>query len=120
MRDVESLAGNELVNDSFTYAIQLGNGTLSYATVTVSITGANDAASITASGSEDNSVVEAGGVANANAGDPAASGQLTVTDVDSGQAAFQTPAPASLQGTYGTFTFNATTGVWSYALDHVK
>jgi len=120
VRDVESLTGNDLVNDSFTYAIQLGNGTLSYATVTVSITGANDAASITASGSEDNSVVEAGGVANANAGDPSASGQLTVNDVDSGEAAFQAPAAASLEGTYGTFTFSAATGAWSYALNQAK
>lgn len=120
VRDVESLTGSELVNDSFTYAIQLGNGTLSYATVSVSITGANDAASIAASGSEDNSVVEAGGVANANAGDPSASGQLTVNDLDSNEAAFQAPAAASLEGTYGTFTFNATTGAWSYALDQAK
>ena len=30
------------------------------------------------------------------------------------------PLPASLAGTYGTFTFNATTGVWGYALDSTK
>jgi VCBS repeat-containing protein len=119
-RDVESLGGNEVINDSFTYAIQLGNGTLSYATVTVNITGANDAASINASANEDTNVVEAGGVANADSGDPSASGTLIVSDVDSGEAAFQAPASASLQGTYGTFTFNATTGAWSYALDQAK
>jgi VCBS repeat-containing protein len=119
-RDVESLGGSEVINDSFTYAIQLGNGTLSYATVTVNITGANDAASINASANEDTNVVEAGGVANADYGDPSASGTLTVTDVDSGEAAFQAPDFASLQGTYGTFTFNATTGAWSYALDQAK
>src|SRR5260370_20978668 len=40
---------------------------------------------------------------------------LTVHDVDSGENHFQTPG--SLAGTYGTYTFNPTTGVWGYTLD---
>src|SRR5438445_506584 len=80
----------------------------------LTITGTNDNATITASASEDTAVLEAGGLANATAGDPSASGQLTVHDVDSGEAHFQTPA--SLAGTYGTYTFNPTTGVWGYTL----
>ena len=36
-------------------------------------------------------------------------GTLSVNDPDSGEAVFNTPA--SLAGTYGTFTFNTATGV---------
>ncbi|MBR0712318.1 beta strand repeat-containing protein, partial [Bradyrhizobium liaoningense] len=57
---------------------------------------------------------------NGNAGSPNASGTLTVNDVDSGQAVFQTVAPAALAGTYGNFTFNNNTGAWTYALDNTK
>ncbi|WP_206192967.1 VCBS domain-containing protein, partial [Vibrio gigantis] len=72
-------------------------------------------ATITASDSEDTTVVEAG---KDVAGDNSASGQLTVSDVDDGEAVFQ--EPASLEGTYGTFTFNASTGAWTYTLDESK
>ena len=40
---LDSLAAGETVTDQFTYAIRLSNGTLSWATVTVSLTGSNDA-----------------------------------------------------------------------------
>src|SRR5207244_3511732 len=75
-------------------------------------------ATITASASEDTAVTEAGGLANASAGDPSASGQLTVHDVDTGEDHFATPA--SLAGDYGTFTFNTATGAWTYTLDQAK
>ena len=39
-------------------------------------------------------------------------------DADANQSSFQTPA--SLAGTYGTFTFNASTGAWTYQLDNTK
>ncbi|WP_194712501.1 cadherin-like domain-containing protein, partial [Noviherbaspirillum soli] len=39
---INTLAGNEVVHDSFVYAIRLGNGTLSQARVTVNILGQND------------------------------------------------------------------------------
>jgi VCBS repeat-containing protein len=47
-----------------------------------------------------------------------ASGTLTVTDPDAGEAAFR--APASLVGTYGDFTFDAEAGAWTYALDTTR
>src|SRR5205085_708147 len=90
------------------------DGTASY-TIDVTITGSNDNATITASASEDTTALEAGGTANATLGDASASGQLTVHDVDSGEAHFQTPA--SLAGTYGTYSFDTTTGVWGYTLN---
>ena len=113
--DINTLSAGEVLKDSFVYAIRLGNGTLSEANVSISLTGANDAAAITvdATVTDDRATVEAGA---AGSGDPAASGKLTVSDVDDGEAVFA--APASLNGTYGSFTFNAATGSWTYTLDN--
>ena len=49
---IQALAAGDVKTDSFTYAIQLGNGTLSWATAYIQFTGANDAATITASTAE--------------------------------------------------------------------
>ncbi|MBP0625553.1 VCBS domain-containing protein, partial [Cupriavidus consociatus] len=84
------------------------------------ITGANDAATITASASEDTLVTEAGGLANAVAGDPSAGGTLAVRDADAGQAHFSSVPPDSLAGQYGTFSFDSNTGAWTYTLDNSK
>ena len=62
----------------------------------------------------------AGGVANAVPGTPTASGTLSAADADPGQSAFQSVAPSSLVGTYGSFTFNASTGAWTYLLDNER
>ncbi|WP_158020921.1 VCBS domain-containing protein [Methylorubrum extorquens] len=78
--------------------------------VTIRIQGTNDAAVI-------------GGAATGAVTEDAVtttSGQLTVTDVDTGEAHFQAIAAGALTKTYGSFTFNETTGAWSYALDHAK
>ncbi|HJV28053.1 MAG TPA: cadherin-like domain-containing protein [Aromatoleum sp.] len=45
--NVNSVAADETYSDSFVYAIRLANGTLSYATVTVNIAGANDGPALT-------------------------------------------------------------------------
>ncbi|WP_208605626.1 VCBS domain-containing protein, partial [Rhizobium aegyptiacum] len=113
--DINTLSAGEILKDSFVYAIRLGNGTLSEANVTISLTGANDAASIVvdATVTDDRATVEAGA---AGSGDPNASGKLTVSDVDDGEAVFA--APASLDGIYGSFSFNAATGSWTYTLDN--
>jgi VCBS repeat-containing protein len=115
---VNSLGAGDQFTDTFIYAIRLGNGTLSWAHVRITIDGANDSATIAASGDEDTAVAEAGGVANGTAGDPDASGQLTVSDADAGENKFQ--VPASLEGSYGAFKFDADTGAWSYSLDQSK
>ncbi|MCY1475030.1 VCBS repeat protein [compost metagenome] len=89
-------------------------------TIKVNITGANDHATITSSASEDQVVTEAGGAGNAETGDASASGKLTVTDVDTGEAIFAAVPPESLAGQYGTFSFNSNTGAWTYTLDNTK
>ncbi|UPY37243.1 VCBS domain-containing protein [Sediminicoccus sp. KRV36] len=100
---VQALTAGQLVNDTLTVTSR--DGTAS-STITIAVTGANDAASI--SGNSTGSVTEDGMLT--------ASGMLGVTDVDAGQAVFATPG--SLTGVYGSFTFHASTGAWGYALNN--
>ena len=86
-------------------------------TVTITITGVNDVASISVTVGGNYDVVEAGGIANGTPGDPSASGDLDISDADFGEAKFQAALAADLQGDYGTFTFDEDTGAWTYALD---
>src|SRR6266478_3912454 len=110
---LNALQAGQFLTDSFTYAIRLGNGTLSWATATVQFAGVNDAAVIT--GQDTGSVVEAGGVNNTTIpGTPTTNGILHATDVDS-SAAFTVQSNAVTS--YGHFTID-TAGKWSYALDN--
>ncbi|MEM5433599.1 VCBS domain-containing protein, partial [Cupriavidus oxalaticus] len=113
----DALTAGQQVSDSLTV---VSADQTAQQTITVNITGANDHATITASASEDASVAEAGGVANGTAGDAFASGTLTVSDVDTGEAHFAAVPPDSLAGHYGTFTFDSNTGAWTYTLDNSK
>ncbi|SCU95767.1 RTX toxin exported protein RtxA (fragment) [Cupriavidus necator] len=113
----DALTAGQQVSDSLTV---VSADQTAQQTITVNITGTNDHASITASSSEDTAVIEAGGAANAIAGDASASGTLTASDVDAGEAHFAAVLPASLAGQYGTFTFDSTTGAWTYTLDNSK
>jgi VCBS repeat-containing protein len=101
-----SLGAGEIGYDSFTYAIRLGNGTLSWATATVEIRGVNDAPLITSS-AQTGAVSEDGTLG--------AAGQVTASDVDDG-------ATLSFSGNassaYGSFAVDATTGEWTYSLDN--
>ncbi|WVT76633.1 cadherin-like domain-containing protein (plasmid) [Sinorhizobium chiapasense] len=117
-RSVDSLAGGEHIQDSFYYSIRLGNGTLSYAKVTLDITGQNDVS--TFGGTYEGSVVEAGGTNNSDPGSPTTAGTLHVYDADFNQNHFQAPLEAALEGTYGKFSFDASTGAWIYALDNAR
>ncbi len=106
-REFESLADGSSATEYFTYTIEDNDGARDTATVTITITGVNDAASITgtATGSltEDDTTT-------------LTSGTLTITDPDTGEDVFLTPA--DLSGTYGAFTFNDSTGGWTYIIDN--
>ncbi|MBP2238278.1 VCBS repeat-containing protein, partial [Sinorhizobium kostiense] len=115
-RSIDSLTGDDHIQDSFYYSIRLSNGTLSYAKVTVDIVGQNDAAAI--GGTSTASVIEAGGAGNGDPGAPTASGTLQVDDVDAGEKHFKSPTESALNGAYGSFAFNQLTGQWSYTLDN--
>src|SRR5438132_420607 len=106
----QALTEGQVVHDTLT--VISADGTASQL-IDVTVTGANDGAAISGTATAD--VVAAGA---AGGGAPTASGTLSVSDVDAGQAVFQ--APASLAGTYGTFAFNTAAGVWGYTLDNAR
>src|SRR5439155_723192 len=108
----DPLTAGQVVHDHL--VVGSADATASY-DIDVTITGSNDAATITASVSEDTAVLEAGGAANAVAGDPSASGQLTVHDVDSGEIHFQ--APGSLAGVHSFPTRRSSDLAWTYTLN---
>ncbi|MFM8524286.1 MAG: beta strand repeat-containing protein, partial [Cyanobacteriota bacterium] len=110
--DTQALTAGQSTTDSL--VVTSGDGATSQA-ITVNISGSNDNATITVNGTPDTAVAAAGDGSNGTPADPFASGDLDVSDVDSGEAIFQTPI--SLAGTYGDFTFNASTGVWGYTLN---
>ncbi len=93
----EQLAGGQTVSEPITVTLNDGSTT----TVTISVSGTNDAAVI--SGTSVGSVTEDGGLS--------AAGTLTATDVDS-PATF---VAASSAGVYGDFVINAA-GTWTYVL----
>ena len=103
--NVQGLAGGAIVHDTLTVTSLDGTAAR---VIDVTVTGANDAASIT--GTSAGAVTEDGGLTAGNT--------LTVSDADTGENRFATPG--SLAGAFGTFTFNATTGVWGYSLANAQ
>lgn len=100
----EVLGEGVVGTDGFSYTISDGQGGTHSASLTFEVTGENDAASF--KGTDTGAVVEDGTLG--------ASGILTVADIDDGQAGFQ--SQADQRGTYGTFSFEASTGSWRYVL----
>ncbi|MFD1981493.1 VCBS domain-containing protein [Mesorhizobium newzealandense] len=112
--DVEYLAKDQTKVETFTITLDDGNGGTVDRTVSVTITGTNDAPVVVAGGNTD-TVVEAGNLDNGAvvAGDPSASGTLASTDVDDGATATWS---GSATGTYGAFAIDAA-GNWTFTLD---
>jgi VCBS repeat-containing protein len=102
---INALNAGDVLTGSFYYVDRLTNGKFSTAKVTFTIRGLNDLANIT--GTAAGTVTEDGALTTG--------GTLTANDPDAGENLFQNPG--SLTGTYGTFTFNAATGVWGYTLN---
>ena len=106
--DTNALADGVEKTDSFTIAASDG----STASVVITITGADDQATI--GGDLTGSVTEDAVKAD-NSPDNQATGTVTLSDVDGGSSlTAQTDTP----GKYGTFSLNATSGVWTYSLDN--
>ena len=103
--NVQALGAGSSVSDVMTVTSQDGTTTQEIA---VSVNGVNDSASIT--GTSTDSVAEDG--------DLTAGGTLGVTDIDDNPAnpIFQSVSAAALHATYGDFSFNSSTGIWTYAL----
>ncbi|WP_170062577.1 VCBS domain-containing protein [Roseovarius mucosus] len=100
----QRLAAGQTEVVDYSYLVSDGNGGTVAQTVTITITGTNDAATI--SGERSGAVEEDGTLR--------ASGGLTVADVDSGESGFV--AQEGTAGTFGTFDITAD-GAWTYALD---
>ncbi|MEZ5925296.1 MAG: Ig-like domain-containing protein [Hyphomicrobiaceae bacterium] len=92
--------------DSFTYQASDGQVVSNVATVTLTVTPVADPAAI--SGTASGSVTEDGLLL--------ASGALVIDDPDANESRYQ--PPATLAGLYGTFSFDALSGAWSYTLDN--
>lgn len=90
------------------YTVSDGHGGSDTATLTITVTGVNDLASI--SGDTEGDVFEDGAAT--------ASGTLAVDDPDDGEELFQAAETSDLEGTYGDFTFDETTGDWEFTLDN--
>src|SRR5438309_8279907 len=78
----------------------------------------NDNASI--SGTATGAVVEAGGVNNGTPGTPTATGTLSVSDVDTGENVFQTPAIARAHVCTPVTAPNRTRSAATYTLDNSR
>src|SRR3972149_5935691 len=104
---LQTLAAGAFATDSFTYAIRLANGALSWGTATVQIAGTNDGPVIT-SGAQSGAVQEDVTLA--------VSGQVSATDVDNGDHLHY--AVLNGAGSYGSLSVDADTGAWTYTLDN--
>ncbi|WP_218005434.1 VCBS domain-containing protein, partial [Variovorax boronicumulans] len=106
---IQQLAAGQSITDSFTAVSS--DGTASQL-VMVTITGTNDVPVIAgaASGAVQEDVAVSGG-------NLAASGALTITDMDAGQSNFAPQASTAGSSGYGNFTL-AADGTWTYAADN--
>jgi VCBS repeat-containing protein len=124
--NVQQLKAGEEKTDTLTVT-SFDNTTHS---IVVRVFGGNDEATISVVGTQDLTAKEAGGVSNKTVGDKNAttginaSGTLAVADADgsgaTSEATFAEATAEDLEGDFGTFTFDAGTGMWNYTLDDDK
>lgn len=100
----DSLGSGATTEVTFNYKANDGEADSNVSTVTITVTGTNDAAVI--AGDDAAAVTEDSALSD--------SGALTVADVDSGEASFVAGAYA---GAYGSFAL-AADGAWTYTLDN--
>jgi VCBS repeat-containing protein len=100
----QTLTAGQTGLDSFIYAIRLASGTLSWANVLVEVGGVNDAGTIT-------SIDKSGGVIEDTK--LTASGAITVSDVDNGEAHALNGAGNTANGSYAV-----TAGAWNYQVNN--
>ena len=96
-RALDWLAEGQTATDYFTYAIRLSNGTLSWATVTITITGTNDGPDIKLLTGDSASAA----IAETNAG-LTANGTLTVFDADTNDSVNIAVSSVNVGGTGGS------------------
>ncbi len=104
---IDFLAAGQKLTQSYDVTISDGHGGTATQTVSVTITGTNDAAMITGAAT--------GNVVEDTAATLITAGKLNIADVDTGESSFV--AQASAAGTYGTFVLNAD-GNWTYSANN--
>ncbi|SFJ80520.1 VCBS domain-containing protein, partial [Bradyrhizobium sp. Gha] len=108
---LQALAVGETLTDTFTYAIQLGNGTLSWATVTLQFTGLNDAPSIVVGSTTANGAFsEATNTTGSSASDQT-TGTIVFSDVDAHDTHTVSKSGPSFAWSSGTLTSAQTTAL---------
>ncbi|WP_439845544.1 VCBS domain-containing protein [Aeromonas veronii] len=107
---VQALKTGQTVTDSFT--VSSADGTTH--TVSVTVAGRDDGAVI--AGTDTGSVTEDTAVTTGN---QQASGQLTVSDVDTGEAHFTAQTDVAGSAGYGHFSVDAA-GAWTYSADNTQ
>jgi VCBS repeat-containing protein len=114
--DSNALAQGDAASDIFNYSMQDANSATSSSTLTIAITGTNDAPVANPDSNAGDPVVEAG--SPPDAGDPTATGNVLTndTDVDTGDSTTVTTT-GIFAGTYGSLLLNAD-GSWIYTLDN--
>ena len=103
--EVQALQAGEILTDTLLVTSFDGSATQP---ITVTITGADEVAG--------GAIIT--GTATGNIGEDQAGfivGDLDITDPDAGEDLFQ--MPASLEGAFGTFTFDNLTGAWTYDVE---
>ncbi|MCH8616671.1 VCBS domain-containing protein [Sphingomonas sp. SM33] len=123
---LQTLNAGQTLPDTFTYAIRMSNGTLSWTTVTVVYSGANDGPVAQNDTNSTDTVIEAGvGPGNTpKPGDSSASGNVLTndSDVDSNDTLHVSAVQggsvgSSVAGTYGSVIIGAD-GAYTYTLDN--
>ncbi|WDH54757.1 VCBS domain-containing protein [Pseudomonas chlororaphis] len=124
---LQALAAGASLTDSFTYAIRLGNGTLSWATAQVQFAGANDSVTMSL-GAQAGTVTEDAATTPSPADSHSATGTIAFSDVDLSDthtASFvAAPGNASALGNFVlasvTEAANAANGTvnWTYTLNN--
>lgn len=105
----QHLSASAKPKEIFTYSVKNASDAVSSATLTVTVNGANDAASFT-----DKSTTK--GILTIGSPESSANGGLITYDPDKDESTFLAPSTDSLKGTYGEFTFEVATGKWQYKL----
>lgn len=113
---IDFLAEGETITDQYTYTVQTAAGNLESATVTVTITGTNDApvvTAITGTATEDTTLTASGDIIADHVTDADISDSHTISAVDGETSKVGT----SVDGTYGSITVNAD-GTYTYTLNN--
>ncbi|HKG26280.1 MAG TPA: VCBS domain-containing protein, partial [Thermomicrobiales bacterium] len=106
--NLDFLKAGETLTVVFRVRVSDGKSLSPVQTLRFTVVGTNDVATITgtASGSADENSVEPVG------------GTLQVKDLDRGESTFKAVNPADLKKGLGTFTFDHTTGAWTFKVDN--